>query len=193
MELLENIAEMVEVFYPNILHPKVINYEAELEGMPFVVPEAWGGFGLVISSGKMAGLEEILGKNAGLGWAITVLANLKVDPPVTIASLEVVILNKFGRNVNNFNADMFRIRHRSIEVEVLEVDGTETCVWVRKHAVEKKLDKFEVRGVGSHVAQEADAIAADGDAVVIRIIHSIRTSHTTMVWQISFHLWNGMS
>jgi hypothetical protein len=29
MELLENIAEMVEVFYPNILHPKVINYETE--------------------------------------------------------------------------------------------------------------------------------------------------------------------
>ncbi len=46
MELLENIAEMVEVFYPNILHPKVINYETELDGMPFVVPEAWGGVGL---------------------------------------------------------------------------------------------------------------------------------------------------
>jgi hypothetical protein len=39
MELLENIAEMVEVFYPNILHPKVINDETELDGMPFVVPE----------------------------------------------------------------------------------------------------------------------------------------------------------
>jgi hypothetical protein len=71
MELLENIAEMVEVFYPSILHPKVINYEAELNGMPFVVPEAWGGFGLVISFGKKAGAEEILGKNAGLGQAST--------------------------------------------------------------------------------------------------------------------------
>jgi hypothetical protein len=29
MELLEDIVEMVEVFYPNILYPKVINYEAE--------------------------------------------------------------------------------------------------------------------------------------------------------------------
>jgi hypothetical protein len=27
MELLENIMEMVEVFYPNILYPKLINYE----------------------------------------------------------------------------------------------------------------------------------------------------------------------
>jgi hypothetical protein len=42
MELLENIAKMVEVFYPNIFHPKVINYETELDGMPFVTPEAWG-------------------------------------------------------------------------------------------------------------------------------------------------------
>jgi hypothetical protein len=40
MELLENIAEMVEVFEPNILHPKVINNETELDGMPFVAPEA---------------------------------------------------------------------------------------------------------------------------------------------------------
>jgi hypothetical protein len=52
MELLENIAEMVKVFYPNILHPKFINYETELDGMPFVVPEAWGEDGLVISLSK---------------------------------------------------------------------------------------------------------------------------------------------
>jgi hypothetical protein len=40
MELLENIAEMVDVFNSNILHPKVINYETELDGMAFVAPEA---------------------------------------------------------------------------------------------------------------------------------------------------------
>jgi hypothetical protein len=40
MELLEHIVEMVEVFEPNIVHPKVINNETELDGMPFVVPEA---------------------------------------------------------------------------------------------------------------------------------------------------------
>jgi hypothetical protein len=71
MELLENIAEMVEVFKPNILHLKVINNETELDGMPCVVPEAWGVFGFVIFFSKKAGLEEIVGKNAGLGKAIT--------------------------------------------------------------------------------------------------------------------------
>jgi hypothetical protein len=52
MDLLEHITEMVEVFKPNILHPKVINNETELDGKPFVAPEAWGGFGLVISFSK---------------------------------------------------------------------------------------------------------------------------------------------
>ena len=85
MELLENIAEMVEVFYPNILHPKVFNYQTKLDGMPFVAPEAWGRLGLVISLSKKGGLEEIVGKNAGLGKAITAQANFKVNPFVMLA------------------------------------------------------------------------------------------------------------
>jgi hypothetical protein len=127
MELLENIAEMVEVFYPNILHPKVINYETELNGMPFVTPEAWGEFGLVISLSKKVGSEEIVGKNAGLGKAITALENLEVDPPITIATLKVVLLNKFCRNVSNFNADVFGVWHWSIKIQVLEVNGAKIC------------------------------------------------------------------
>jgi hypothetical protein len=40
----------------------------------------------------------------------------------------------------------------------------------KKATVEKKLDKFEGCSVGSHVTQEADVIAANGDAGAIRII-----------------------
>jgi hypothetical protein len=170
MELLENIAEMVEVFCPNILHPKVINYEAEFDGMPFVAPEAWGGFGLVISFGKKVGSEDIIGKNASLGQAIIALANLEVDPPIMIATLKVVFLNEFCRNVSNLNADIFTVQHQSIKVEALEVDGAETCTWARKHTGEKKLDKFKGCSVSSHVVWKADAIAADGDVGAIRII-----------------------
>jgi hypothetical protein len=162
--------EMVEVFYPNILHPKIINYETDLDGTPFMAPEAWGGVGLVISLSKKAGLEVIVGKDAGLGKAITALANFEVDPAIRIATLKVVLLNEFCQNVSNFNADVFRVRHRSIELEVPKVDGAETCAWARKHTVEKKLDKFEGRGVDSHVARKADAIAADHYAGAIRII-----------------------
>ncbi len=62
MELLENIAEVVEVFNPNILHPKVINYETELDGMPFVVPEAWGGFGLEYPSIRRRDWRKLLAR-----------------------------------------------------------------------------------------------------------------------------------
>ncbi len=116
-------------------------------------------------------MEEIIGKNSGLGKAITTLANFKVNPTVTtLATFKFVFLIEFLWNVCNFNAYIFRVWHHSIEVEVLEVDGSETCAWAREHAVEKELDEFKGCGVGSHVPREADAIAADGDAGVIRII-----------------------
>jgi hypothetical protein len=95
MELLKNIAEMVEVFKPNIFHPKVINNETELDGMPFVATEAWGGFGFGISFSKKAGSEEIVGKNASLGKAITAMANFEVNPTVTITTFNFVFLNGF--------------------------------------------------------------------------------------------------
>ncbi len=84
VELLDNIAEMVEVFKPKILQPKVINDVTELDGTPFVAPEVRGGFGFVISFSKKTGLEEIVGKNAGMGKAITALANFKVNQPLSL-------------------------------------------------------------------------------------------------------------
>ncbi len=41
MEFLEDIKEIVEVFSTYIFNPKVTDDEAELDGMPFVAPEAW--------------------------------------------------------------------------------------------------------------------------------------------------------
>jgi hypothetical protein len=187
MELFENITEMVEEFYPNILHLKVINYEAELDGTPFVVPEAWGGFGLVISLSKKAGLEEIVGKNAGLGKAMTALANLEVDPSVTIAILKVVLLNEFCWNVSNFNADIFRVWHWSIEVKVLRLmelkrvpgqDGT-----LLRRSLTSSRDAVLVPTLPGKQMQLPPIVMwlQSGSSF------SGRTLHTTMVWQISFH------
>ncbi len=138
--------------------------------MPFVVPGAWGGFGFVISLSKKVGSEKIVGKNVCLGKAITALANLEVDPSIMIATLKVVLLNEFCQDVSNFNIDAFGVWHWSIKVVVLEANGAETCACARQHAVEKKLDKFKGCGAGSHVAWEADAIAANPYASAIRII-----------------------
>ncbi len=139
-----------------------------------MAPEAWGGFGLVISLSKTVGSEEIVGKNAGLGKAITALANLEVDLPITITTLKVVFLNEFCRNVSNFNADIFEVWNWSIEVEVFEVNGAETCAWARKHTIEVKLDKFKGCNVGSHIAWEADAIAAYHHGVADFLLFMLR-------------------
>jgi hypothetical protein len=69
------------------------------------------------------------------------------------------------------------VRHWGIKVEVLEVNGAESCTCAREHAVEKQFDEFKGCSVGSHVTQEADAIATDGDAGAIRIIFFL--SHFT--------------
>ncbi len=54
-----------------------------------MAPEAWGGVSLIISLNKKAGLEEIVGKNPGLGKAIIALANLKVDLLIMIVTLKL--------------------------------------------------------------------------------------------------------
>jgi hypothetical protein len=41
MEFCEDFEEIVEVFNTYIFDAKVINNEAELDGMPFVGPEVW--------------------------------------------------------------------------------------------------------------------------------------------------------
>ncbi len=70
VEFLENVQEVDEVFDSNIFHTKVIYNETELDGTPFVVPEARGGFSFIIAFSKKAGSKEIVGQNAGLGKAI---------------------------------------------------------------------------------------------------------------------------
>jgi hypothetical protein len=193
VELLKNITEMVEVFKPNIPHPKFINNETELDGMPFLVPEAQGGFSFVIYFSKKVGSEEIVfGKNAGLGKAITALENFKVNPIVMLTTFKFVLLNEFCWNVCDLNADIVRVRHWGIKVEVFEVNGAEACAWAREHAVEKQLDEFKGHGVGSNITREADAITAALMWVQSGSSLSGCNSDTTMVWQISFCLWDGM-
>jgi len=79
MKFLENIKEVIEVFYSNIFYSKVINNEEELDGTPFVVPEARGGFHFIVTFNKKVGSEKIIGQDAGLGQTIATLANFEVD------------------------------------------------------------------------------------------------------------------
>jgi hypothetical protein len=81
MVFLEKIQKKVEVFDSNIFYTKVISDEAELEGTPFVAPEARRGGCFIESFSKEAGTKKITGKDTSLGKLITALLNFKIDAP----------------------------------------------------------------------------------------------------------------
>ena len=125
--------------------------------------------------------------------AITALANFEVDPTIAVSIGKLVFLNEFCWDVCDFDVDILRIGHWGIEVEVLEVDGAESRSFAREDTVEQQLEEFKGRGVGANISWVTNTATADGDTGTIRIVFSGCTSHTTMVWQISFRLWAGMS
>jgi hypothetical protein len=115
VKFLEKIKEVVEVFDSNIFYPKVINNQIELDGTPFVAPETRDGFSFIVPFSKKAGLEEIVGKYAGLGQVIAALANFEVDPNVAVpTTCKVVLLNEFRWDVHDFDADILGVGHWGI-------------------------------------------------------------------------------
>jgi hypothetical protein len=98
------------------------------------------------------------------------LANFYVDPTVTVTTRKLVLLNEFRWDVRDLDADIFRVGHWRVEVEVLEVNGAEAHSFAREHTIEQQLEEFKGRSVGANVPRETDAIASDGDASAIRIV-----------------------
>jgi hypothetical protein len=163
----------------SIFYTKVIHYEAELDGTPFVAPEARGGFSLIVTFSKKAGSEEIVGQNASLGKAIAASANFEVDPTVAVPTRKLVFFKKFGRDVCDFDADVLRIGHWGIEVEVLEVDGAESRAFAREDTVtvEQQLEEFKGCGVGANISWVTNTTTSDGDVGTIGIVF-IRSNFT---------------
>jgi hypothetical protein len=177
MEFLEKIKEMIEVFDSNIFDPKVIYNEAELDGAPFVAPETWGGISFIVAFGKKARSEEIVGHDAGLGKAIAALANFEVDPTVPVTTRKLVLLNEFCWDVRDLDADIFRVGHWRVEVEVLKVNGAEAHSFAREYTIEHQLEEFKGPSVGANIPRVTDVIASDDDASAIWIVF-IRTNLT---------------
>jgi hypothetical protein len=116
------------------------------------------------------------------------LANFEIDPTVAVSTGKLVFLNEFHGDVCDFDANILRVRHWGIEVEVLEVNGAEARAFARENTVEEQLEEFKGRGVGADIPRETDAIATDGDAGTIRIVF-IRWHFTH---HHAFRLWAGM-
>ena len=98
-----------------------------------------GGLHLVVTLNKKAGSEEIIGEDASLGQTITTLANFEVDPTIVVRTCKLVFFHEFSRDIRDFDADVLRVGHWGIEVEVLEVNGAEVHTFAREHIVEQRL------------------------------------------------------
>ena len=98
------------------------------------------------------------------------MANFKIHPAITVAANEVVLFNELLRDVRHFNADIFGVRHGSIQVEILQIDGAKARTFSREHAVYSNLDQFKGSSVCPHISWITNTAAPNSDLGMVRII-----------------------
>jgi hypothetical protein len=124
------------MFNVNVFDTKVIHDEAKLEWMPCVGPKSWHGSRFVEALSNKARSEKVIGKDANLGKSVTALANFKVDPAILVSAREIVFIDELVQDVRELDANIFGIRHRSVQIEVLEINGAEPSSFPGEDTVE---------------------------------------------------------
>jgi hypothetical protein len=94
-----------------------------------------------------------------------------------VPTSQVVFVDKFFQNIQDFDPNIFRVRHGHIKIEVLEVDAVEACALLREYTVKENLDQLEQSCVGSNISRVTDLAATDGDPCTIWVI-LVRTNFT---------------
>ena len=105
------------------LYAEVVNDENKGDGAPLVSPKAWSCVRLEITEGMEPFSEEVVGEFASLFEPIDALVNFKVNPSIMSEVREAVFVDKFGRDVANLDAHIFRSVKRSAKVEIEDIKG----------------------------------------------------------------------
>ncbi len=74
-----------------------------------------------------------------MGQAIATLADFNVNSSVTVQTCKLVFVDELVGDVQDFDANILRIGHGSIKVEVLKVNGAKAGTFFREYAVEEEL------------------------------------------------------
>ncbi len=135
-----------------------------------MTPEARGGSCFLEPLGHEPSPKKIIGKDASLGKTITALTNFEVYPTIAVPTSEVVFLDEFIWDVGELDAHIFGIWHRSVKVEVLEINGAKPSAFPGEDTIEEEFDKFQGCGVGANIARVADSVAADSNTGAIGVI-----------------------
>jgi hypothetical protein len=72
--------------------------------------------------------EQVIGKFASMFETIDTFVNLKINPTIMSKLCEVVFIDKFGRNVINFDAYIFWSIKRCAKVEVGDIKQGKVCI-----------------------------------------------------------------
>jgi hypothetical protein len=105
-----------------------------------------------------------------LGQAIATLVDFKVNPSILVQTCELVFINELIRDVQDFEAKVFRLRHGSVKVEVLKINGAKVCTFSREYTVEEELKKFQGCCVSTQIARVTNVVATNGDPCAVRVI-----------------------
>jgi len=152
----------VHVLHVGDFYPKIVDDEAENNTSPDVTPEARSVLALVVALFGQSLFEELVGNDAGLGEAIHSFSNFNVYPSFFVDQvLEVVFYDDFFRDDVESEAHVFRIGHRSVKVEVGQVNAKEHGARCADGGVDEEFGSEKVRGGGARVSGKINEITAD--------------------------------
>jgi hypothetical protein len=178
--LLESLAKMIQVGIANVLNGKVLNNECKHDGAPLVMPETrGGGCPLVVEFGEAVS-EEVVSKDSCLGETVHAMAHFEVDPGVMGKLVELVLVNKFLRNVSKLDVDVLWPVKGGIEIEILKVHGGKPSITLGENTFDEQFYKFNQARGGTYISGIRNVVAADGDACMVSVPFSGRTLQTTL-------------
>ncbi len=105
-----------------------------------------------------------------MGQAIATLVDFEANPSITVQTCELVFINELVWDVQDFDANVFRLGHGCVKAEALKVNGAKECTFLREYTVEEELEQFLGHCVSTHITRVADAVATNGDLCAVRVV-----------------------
>ncbi len=62
-----------------------------------------------------------------MGQAVAATADFEVNPSIFVQTCELLFVDELIRDVQDFDANVFRLGHDGVKVEVLKVNGAKEC------------------------------------------------------------------
>ena len=119
----QSLEKMIRVVFVGVLNAEVVEDQDEDERSPVVSPEAGHNCTLVGSMFGETGGQQVIGKFAGFLEAVDTFIHFEVDPFTVGISRDVVFINKFLRDVGEFDLDVFWAVKWQANVETFYVNA----------------------------------------------------------------------